>query len=170
MTTQADYTADEWNLLVQAPALATLFVIQAASYNRIAIIHKLLAMIAVIGETAPHGPHTELILAVVAAIQAGQVPRQPAVHPHDLVEARRWVLAQCRQVAILLRQKAPQVEAAAFTGWLIRIGWRVTVGTSGIDLGDVREVATQMQSALALEMLSAALTSPFGVGTSVRAA
>ncbi len=170
MTTQADYTVDEWNLLVQAPALATLFIIQAAPYHRIAVAHKLLAMIAAIGETAPHGPHTELIQAVVAAIQAGQQPRQPSAHPRDLAEARRWVLAQCRQVAALLGQKAPQAEAAAFTGWLIRIGRRVMAGTNGIDLGDVRGVAAQMQSGLALEMLSAALTSPFSVGTPVRAA
>lgn len=170
MTTQTNYTVDEWNLLVQAPALATLFIIQAVPYNRIAVAHKLLATIAVISETAPHGPHTELIHAVVAAIQAGRMPRQPSAYPRDLAEARRWVLAQCRQVGALLEQKAPEAEAKAFTGWLIRIGRRVTVGTNAIDLGDVRMVAAQMQSGLALEMLSSALTFPFGIGASVRAA
>jgi hypothetical protein len=172
MTTQVDYTADEWTLMVQAPALASLFIIQADSYHRIAVARKLMVAIAAISATAPHGPHTELIQAVVAAVQAGRVPRQPIAHPRDLAEARHWTLAQCRQIAALLAQKVPEAEAEAFTGWLISIGRRVMRGTDGIALWDVRAAEAQMRSNLALEMLSAALTLPFGVDGSapVRAA
>ncbi|MEI7771219.1 MAG: hypothetical protein WCI67_14595 [Chloroflexales bacterium] len=163
MTTQADYTAGEWDLILQAPALASLFIIQSGSYNRIAVARKLFAALAVITETAPHGPDTELIQAVSAAMRAGQAPRQPIAHPHDLAAARHWVLEHCRALAALLAQKVPEAEAEAFTRWLIRIGQRVALADDLIGQPMSRVAEAQMRTSLALEMLTAALTIPFGV-------
>jgi hypothetical protein len=172
MTTQADYTTDEWILMVQAPALASLFIIQEDTYQRIPVARQLIAAIAAISMVAPRGPHTELIQAVAAAVQAGQVPPLPATPPDDLKAARRWVLDQCRHVAAVLVQKAPEAEAVAFTGWLIGIAQRVTLASDTPELRGARAAEAQMRSGLALEMLSAALTLPLSVDGSapVRAA
>lgn len=122
MLTQADYTEDEWNTLLQAPAFAILFIIQADHYSLPARYHKLFIGIKAILETAAPNSSSDLIRAVREAIDEGQRPKYPAAFPHNLAEARQLALEGCGKAARLLAQKAPATEADAYSHWLISIG------------------------------------------------
>lgn len=125
MTTQPDYTAKEWNLLLQAPILASLIIIQADQYRLTTVARKTFAALAAIMETAQRETGTELIDAVAAAVREGQAPWWPDAYPSEPDAALRWALLRCRQVAALLAQKVPEAEAEAFARWLLSIGQRV---------------------------------------------
>ena len=161
MTTQTDYTAEEWHLLIQAPACASLLILNAYVPNRIVIARRLSGAMAGIGATLPHRPNTDLIRAVAAAVQAGRAPRQQIGPPRDLAAARQTLLVQCRQVAAILAQKAPEAEAEAFTRWLIGLGQRVAWAGDATELRISRATEAQIRSGLALELLTAALSIPF---------
>lgn len=127
MTTQADYRADEWDQIVQAPTLASLVVILAQQYRPTAVARKMFATLAAIFETAQHGSSTELIQAVAGAIREGNAPWWPTAAPSDLSSAQDWALERCRQIALVLAQTTPEAEAAAFARWLIAIGERAAL-------------------------------------------
>jgi hypothetical protein len=163
MTTQMDYTVEEWRLLVQAPAWASLLILEAYESNRIVIAYKLVRVLAGISATVPHKPNTDLIRAVAATVRAGLVPQQLLALPRDLLATRQQRLAHCRQVAAVLAQKVPEAEAVAFTGWLIDLGQRVAWAGDGLDLRPSRATEAQIRSGLAVELLTSALTFPFHV-------
>lgn len=122
MTSAADFTADEWNLILQAPAFAALYIVQSDIYSRPVALQKMMAGIRAIVETASPGARSELVRAVREAIRTGQRPRYPDIFPTNLVEARQLSLEGCRQAALLLSQRAPAGEAAEYARWLVAIG------------------------------------------------
>ncbi|NTU81111.1 MAG: hypothetical protein HGA45_17305 [Chloroflexales bacterium] len=165
MTTQTDYTADEWDLIVQAPTLASLFVILAQQYRPTAVARKMFAALAAIIETAQNGSSTELIQAVAVAIRAGQAPWWPTASPSDLVAVHAWALERCHQVALLLAQTTPETETAAFTRWLIAIGERAALVPDLPGLPDQVPAAEALPPVRrALDTLAAVLTLPDSVG------
>lgn len=121
MTTQADFTPDEWNILLRAPAFAALYVVLSDRYSRPVAYQKMLAGIWAILETA--APHTSsnLIRAVRAALYAGH-SSYPDHFPADEAALRSLSLIACRQAAVLLTQKVPAHEASAYALWLLAIG------------------------------------------------
>lgn len=160
MTTQSDYTLDEWHLILQAPALASLFIIQADRYNPIVVIRKTFAALTAITETAQQDPESELIQAVISAVLGGQAPEQSNVYHRDLSSASHWALEGCRQVTAMLAQKAPEAEANAFSRWLIGIGRRVAQVSDPSISNDRRVTGISIRTHRALEMLAVALDMP----------
>lgn len=161
MTTQADYSADEWNLLLQAPAVAALFVIQAEPYQPRLAIQKLFAALEAITACVPPSSDSELIERVVAAARAGQAPRWPSTYPRNMYIARFWAFDACRQVASLLAQKAPQGEASAFSRWLLGVSLRVALTADSAGEPGAY-IALAGPARRALEQLAVALDLPPG--------
>lgn len=122
MTTQADFTPDEWNIILRAPAFAALYVVQSDHYSRSVAFQKMMAGIRAILETATPDTSSKLIRAIRASLHAGQRPRYPESFPSDPAATRRLSLAACRQAAVLLTQKVPPSEASAYALWLLAIG------------------------------------------------
>lgn len=165
MTTQADYTPEEWDLILQAPALVSLWMIQATHYQPTTVARQLGAALAAISEAVPPEPDTELIQTVVVALRAGQAPPWPTVRPHSLEAARAWTVTGCQQLTALLAQRAPAAEAEAFARWLLGIAQQVGLVSEragqpdhGADAGPDLQPLGQ-----AFAILAAALDLPVGV-------
>lgn len=122
MTTEADFTPDEWNLLLSAPAFAALYIVQSDRHSRLVAYQKMMAGIWAILETAMPDTSSKLIGAVRAALHAGQRPRYPEHFPEDRMAVCRLSLEQCRQAAAILSRRAPDSEAVAYATWLLAIG------------------------------------------------
>ncbi|NTU81112.1 MAG: hypothetical protein HGA45_17310 [Chloroflexales bacterium] len=161
MTTQTDYTPAEWDLLVGAPALTALIVIQAHPCGPGVADKIVRAALAAMAEQAPPAPGSALIAAVIGAARAGQSPRWPAEYPRELPDVGHWALERCRQVAALLAQKAPEAEAEAYRHWLSTIGQRVALAADDHSLPNHVSAARIRQRRAALDQLAIAFDFPF---------
>ncbi len=122
MFVQTDFTAEEWNIILQSPAFVILYIIQADYYSQPVTYRKVAAGIKAVFGTKEHDVAGNLVRAVRDAIQAGQRPIYPDVVPENLANAHRITLRSCQQVAFLLAQRIPDIEATAFIDWLLEIG------------------------------------------------
>jgi hypothetical protein len=143
MTCQSDFTADEWELILQAPAFTVLYVIQSENCNRDQAYQKMLAGISAIITPMTSAAGSDLVEAVRSAIETGQAPSYPKILPRDLIEARQLTTERCRQVVDLLAQRTPDHEATAFLAWLIAIGQVVAAAPEDTH-SDIGSLATAL--------------------------
>jgi hypothetical protein len=155
MTTKADYTAEEWELLRKAPLSMAAAVIVSDLSGSIGIAREFLSMAQAVEETGQRSEPNELIAALVADLQ-----EPPAAHEEetedltDISEARAKALAESREIAELLARKSPPVEAEGFKRWMLSIARRVSEaaregGVLGIGSKLVSEKETTMIGELA---------------------
>jgi hypothetical protein len=138
MTTRADYTPEEWQLLVQAPILTALNVVVAGAdgsadgpppravkgWNLIAtsptgpvsVMLEMLAVWKAILDTAQQPRSNDLISAV--ATEFKEAPGR-AARLEGLKDLTPRSLDVSRRVAVLLDQKASPEEATAYKQWLV---------------------------------------------------
>ena len=117
MSTKADYTKEEWDLIVKSPVMASMAVIAASPSGPIGVLKEMFA----VGKglwAGAEGTTNPLIGAVVADLKAGARPAMPRERPQDLAQAKAQALGACREVAVLLGRKAPG-EAEGFKRWLL---------------------------------------------------
>ena len=118
MSTKADYTKEEWDLIVKSPVMAAMAVIAASPSGPIGVIKEMFA----VGKglwAGAEGTTNPLIGALIADLKAGARPAMPTERPHDLAQTKTQAVAACREVAALLDRKAP-AEADDFKRWLLR--------------------------------------------------
>jgi len=126
MAGKADFTADEWSLLCKSPMLAGMVVVAASPSGPFGVIKEMVAMGKLVAETKAKGGDG-LISAVVNEITTREGIER--AKPTDIQgkspdQARAYALDQLKQVAALLRQKAPG-DATAFSQWLQEVAERV---------------------------------------------
>ena len=126
MAGKADFTADEWSLLCKSPMLAGMVVVAASPSGPFGVIKEMVAMGKLIAETKAKGGDG-LVSAVVNEITTREGIER--AKPTDIQgkspdQARAYALDQLKQVATLLRQKAPG-DATAFSQWLQEVAERV---------------------------------------------
>jgi len=126
MAGKADFTADEWSLLCKSPMLAGMVVVAASPSGPFGVIKEMVAMGKLIAETKAKGGDG-LVSAVVNEITTREGIER--AKPTDIQgkspdQARAYALDQLKQVAALLRQKAPG-DATAFSQWLQEVAERV---------------------------------------------
>jgi hypothetical protein len=117
VSSKADYTKEEWEMLVKSPLMAAMAVVAASPSGPIGILKEMFAVGRGILEGA-EGTTNPLIGALVADIKAGNRPEMPAERPQDLAQAKAQALGACREVSALLGRKAPG-EAEGFKRWLL---------------------------------------------------
>jgi hypothetical protein len=132
VTTRASFTADEWNLLRQAPLMAALVVVADSPGGPLMAIEESFAVGVLL--RARIGTHSELVDVLIADFATGG---RQAVEPWALAgtspdRVRRHALDRCAQVVALLDRKAGE-ERLAFTQWLTAVGREVaaTAGRAG---------------------------------------
>jgi len=126
MAGKADFTADEWSLLCKSPMLAGMVVVAASPSGPFGVIKEMVAMGKLVAETKAKGGDG-LISAVVNEIttREGIERAKPTeIQGKSPDQARAFALDQLKQVATLLRQKAPG-DATAFSQWLQEVAERV---------------------------------------------
>jgi hypothetical protein len=126
MTTQADYTTEEWRAIFLAPAMVGLVVILTGQSGPFQMAKEMLAVSKAIADAGKEGVSNELISALVTATKSVKPEEMQAAPKFDTIEeARVYALDQVRQVAALVDQKAPAPEAQEFKQWLASIGQKV---------------------------------------------
>jgi hypothetical protein len=159
VTTKADYTAEEWELIKRAPLMAGMAVVAASPSGPIGLVKEMFAVGRVLAEGSGEGSTNELINALVADIRAGNRPASPTESISSVEEAKDLGLQACRDVAALLARKAPAAEAEEFKRWLLTAAQQVAeaakeggfLGIGGVRVSDA-ETAALGEIAGALEV------------------
>jgi hypothetical protein len=101
VSTKADYTREEWELLLKAPVMAAMAIVAASPSGPIGVIQEMFA----VGKgflTGAEGTTNRLTAAVVADVKAGRRPSMPAERPRELSAVKAQALGASRAVAALL--------------------------------------------------------------------
>jgi hypothetical protein len=155
MTTQADYTAEEWELLRKAPLIMAAAVIVSDLSGSIGVAREFLSMAQAVEETGQRHDPNELVAALVADLQAPQAERTEETEDiTDISETRAKALAESREIAAVLARKSPPSETEGFKRWMLSIAKRVSEaaregGVLGIGSKLVSEKETTMMEELA---------------------
>src|SRR5215831_10022326 len=155
MTTKADYTAEEWELLRKAPLIMAAAVIVSDLSGSIGVAREFLSMAQAVEETGQRHDSNELVATLVADLQTPQGEHAEETEDiTDISEARAKALAESREIAALLARKSPPPEAEGFKRWMLSIARRVSEaaregGVLGIGSKLVSEKETTMIGELA---------------------
>jgi hypothetical protein len=166
VSTKADYTREEWELLLRAPMMAAMAIVAASPSGPIGILKEMFA----VGKgflTEAEGTTNRLVAAVVADVKAGSRPSMPAERPRELAVVKEQALAASRAVATLLGQKAPG-EAEGFKRWLLATARHAAeaareggfLGIGGVQVSDAEKAALADVAGALGVTLEAAAPSP----------
>ena len=162
MTTKANFTPEEWNLLRRAPMMAGLVVVAASPSGPVGILQETFAVGKVLAEAKAQSPG-ELISSLVADLTTEE--GRKAARPADLVgkspeQIKSNALDSLRQVGTLLDQKARPEESQAVKRWLHDTGKRVSeAAKEGGFLGFKAERVSEGEQHM-LDKLAEALSAP----------
>jgi hypothetical protein len=121
MARKADFTSEEWQLILSMPQVASLYLALASPSNPLGLAQEMVASTKGIVEALKASSGNELIDAVAGDIREKAEKRErlePALKPgNDLNEMKAQCLKACRDVAALLSQKAP-ADARAYKQWV----------------------------------------------------
>jgi hypothetical protein len=121
MAKKADFTSEEWQLILSMPQVASLYLALASPSNPLGLAQELIASTKGIVETLKTSSGNELLDAVSADIREKVEKRERLESPlktsNDLNDMKAQCLQACREVAALLSQKAP-ADAQAYKQWV----------------------------------------------------
>jgi hypothetical protein len=121
MAKKADFTSEEWQLILSMPQVASLYLALASPSNPLGLAQELIASTKGIVETLKTSSGNELMDAIGADIREKVEKRErlePPLKPsNDLNQMKAECLQACHEVAVLLSQKAP-ADAQAYKQWV----------------------------------------------------
>ena len=121
MAKKADFTSEEWQLILSMPQVASLYLVLASPSNPLGLAQEMIASTKGIVETLKTSSGNELLDAVSADIREKVEKRERLEPPfktsNDLNQVRAQCLQACREVTTLLSQKAP-ADAQAYKQWV----------------------------------------------------
>src|SRR5687768_16178427 len=121
MAKKADFTTEEWQLILSMPQVASLYLALADPSNPVGLAQEMIASTKGIVEALKSSSGNELIDAVAADIREKAEKRERLESPlkmsRDPNEMKSQCLQTCREVAALVSQKAP-AEAQAYKQWV----------------------------------------------------
>jgi hypothetical protein len=157
MTTKADYTLEEWELLRKAPLMMAAAVIVSDLSGSVGVAREFLSMAQAVEETGLQDDTNELVAALVADLQAPQAARtEEAEDITDLAETRAKALAESREIAALLARKTTLEEAKGFKRWMLSIARRVSeAAREGGVLGVGAKLVSEKETAMLRDLADA---------------
>jgi hypothetical protein len=121
MAKKADFTLEEWQLILSLPQVASLYLTLASPSGPLGLAQEMIASTKGIAEVLKASSGNELIDAVAADIREKVEKREklePPLKPgNDLNEMKAQCLQACRDLAALLSQKAP-ADAEQYKQWV----------------------------------------------------
>jgi hypothetical protein len=129
MTTKADYTAEEWNVIMQSPMAAAMVVMFASPSNPVGLAQESFAVSKMLAENVGKPSGVGLIDAVAEQIKdpegrkAAQPPSPQA--GADLAALKGRALDTLRQLSDVLAAKSTADEATSFRHWILATAQRV---------------------------------------------
>lgn len=168
MARKADFTSEEWQLILSLPQVASLYIALASPSNPVGLAQEMFASAKGIAAALKAGTGNELIDAIAADIREKAEKRErlePPVQPgNDLNKMKAQCIQACRDVAALLAQKAP-ADAGPYKQWVFEAAQNSAnaakegglFGIGGEKVSDAETVALQeIANALELTNLSTA--------------
>ena len=168
MVQKADFTSEEWQLVLSMPQIASLYLALASPSNPLCLAQEMVASTRVIMEALKAASGNELIDAVAADIRERAEKRERLESPlkmsNDPNDMKSQCLQACREVAALLSQKAP-AEAQAYKQWIYQAAQNSAnaakeggfFGIGGERISEAESAALQ-EIATALDLNSASLS------------
>ena len=119
MSTKADFSADEWDLLRSSPMMAGFLVVMASPSGPIGLVQESSAMTKLVLEAATSA-ETPLLRSLSEDLKSSMtIPRVPAgATPASVQAAATEIL---RRTSDLLEKKATPEEAAESKRWLTKV-------------------------------------------------
>jgi hypothetical protein len=137
MTTKADFTAEEWDLLLEAPPSAGLIVVTA---QRGGTLRETVAMAKAYTEARRSHGASELLDEIVAA-----KPERDHTRYHSFDELRQHGLQHLRDAVSLLEQKAAPQEVEEYRRFIVTLADKVANAhrEHGQAVGDAERAAIE---------------------------
>jgi hypothetical protein len=119
MSTKADFSAEEWDLLRSSPLMASILVVAASPSGPIGIVQESTAAGRMILQ-AVESAQTPLLKTLAEDLRATMsIPKPPAgATPAQIQEAAAEIL---RRTSDLLARKATPEETAEYKQWLVKV-------------------------------------------------
>lgn len=130
MTTKADYTADEWQVLVDVPTLAGLAVMMSGK-SGLGTMKEAVALTQSVVDGREDHPSVSLIQAIIDGRLKGSDKSTAETftnNPYTGLGIEKFmatVAERCKAAAEILAKKAPAEEASAFRAWVLQIAENV---------------------------------------------
>jgi hypothetical protein len=122
MAGKSDFSAEEWDLLRQAPFMSSMMIAAASPSGPIGLVKEFSATAGVIADAAGSAK-TPLVQAVAKDLKhAMSLPKRPEASGASI--AQDLALNSLRRTSDLLARKASPEEAAEFRAWLTTIAKR----------------------------------------------
>ena len=129
MSSKADYSAEEWKLILKAPLMAGLAIVAASPSGPLGVLREMFAVGKLVSETKTRAEETgglsnELLRSLVAELSSADARAQldladlRALPPQQL---QSHALEACRALASLVDRKASKEEAEGVKRWLVAI-------------------------------------------------
>jgi hypothetical protein len=160
MAKKADFTSEEWQLILSMPQVASLYLALASPSGPLGLVQEMIASTKGLVEAFKSTSGNELIDAVAADIREKAEKRErldpPLKTSKDPNEMKAQCLQACRDVAALLSQKAP-AEAQAYKQWVYQAAQNSAMaakegGVFGIGGERVSEAETAALKELAIAL------------------
>lgn len=155
MSTQADYSAEEWENIINAPVFAGTLVIisDPAIFGSI----KEAASMAKQINSAATDSSTELIQALGAAIQGGhKIDKQAMPKADTVAETMNLLVKMCHHAAMIVQEKSPE-EAPAFSQYLVEVAKTTAASSKEGGFLGIGAVRVSDAEKAAVEQLAGAL-------------
>jgi hypothetical protein len=119
MSTKADFSAEEWDLLRSSPLMASILIVAASPNGPIGIVQESTAAGRMILQAA-ESAQTPLLKTLAEDLRATMsIPKPPAgATPAQIQEAAAEIL---RRTSDLLVRKATPEETAEYKQWLVKV-------------------------------------------------
>ena len=121
MAKKADFTSEEWQLILSMPQVASLYLALASPSGPLGLAQEMMASTRGLMEALKSSSGNELIDAVAADMREKAEKRErlepPLKTSNDLNDMKSQCLRACRDVAALLLQKAP-ADAQEYKQWV----------------------------------------------------
>ena len=121
MATKADFTPEEWQRILSMPQIVSFYLALASPSNPLGLAQEMVASAKGLVEAIKTSTGNELIDAVAADMRERVEKRErldPPLKPgNDIDEMKAQCLQACRDVAVLLAQKA-LADAEAYKQWV----------------------------------------------------
>lgn len=125
MANKADFTPEEWKIIVAAAPMVGLAVTCASPNGPWGVMKEMLSMGMAMVEMLQKGSSNSLIAELAADLKARQTKPEPPQGLKDPEQCKESALSHVRAVNELVNRKVNAEEADEFKKWLLAIGRRV---------------------------------------------
>jgi hypothetical protein len=130
MASKSDFTAEEWQSIVEAAPMVGLAVTCASPNGPWGVMKEMLSMGMAMAEMLHKGSSNPLIAEITADLKARQTKLEPPQGMKDSEQCKEAAMNHIRSVNDLVRRKVDAREGDEFKEWLLAVGRRVAAAAN----------------------------------------